>query len=117
MGYSQDIKTGKIVVKEFEALTGTQTEALDLEGGTLVAIIRPASMAGTSLTIQNAPYLEGTYATVCNKENTDFSITTDTNSRQTYIEPTISAGLRCIKLTSGSSETAKTFTALIRNID
>jgi len=117
MSYSQNLKNGKVVKKDFTALTGTQTAELDLEGGTLVAIRTPASLASTVLTIQNAESSGGTFIGLFNKSNAEYTITTDGTSKQHFIEPSISAGLRYIKITADQSETTKTFTALIRNID
>lgn len=82
--------------------SGTVSNAVDLGDRTLVGL-QLGTMTGTAITFQASTSLEGTYVAVKGSDGTSISYTT---ASDTYvaIQPAILAGIRFIKLVSGSAE-------------
>lgn len=94
----------------------TTSEEIDLSGTTLVGIYWPASLVGTSLKIQASATSGGTFSTIVDQDNVDYSITVDSSAGYAYIDPIVTAGARFVKLVSSASETSKTLTLAVRPI-
>lgn len=122
MSYSLNINNGKTVIKTITIASGTTTAEIDLKGGTLVAVKLPSGLSSTTLKIQEAPFAGGTYTNIIDglgsygTQGADIQFTIAA-SKTVIIPPTISCGLRYIKLLFGSSETAATITYIVRNLD
>jgi len=88
------------------ALSGTQSAEVDIGNYDIVGIITPSTFDGTTITIQASPTSGGTFYPVAaaNTASTAYTITT-TASIWSPIDPTVTRGLRYIKLTCGSSQT------------
>lgn len=116
MAYSNDIRNRKTKTL-FDTITGTSSVEFDLEGGTLVGVITPASLASTAITFSASVEAGGTAYPIVASDKTVYTLTTDATARYYYVDPTVTAGVGFITLTMGSSETAKTITLVYRNID
>jgi len=84
----------------------TTSGALDCSSGrTLVGIILPAALTGTTMTFTTAPTSTGTYVPVYDPNATDaaYEVTVGT-ARYIPLNPVAFAGCRFIKLVSGASE-------------
>lgn len=93
----------------------TSTSSGDLVGLIVVGLITPASLSSTSLTFSVST--DGTtFRTLKDTSNTNISITCDSTARQYVLTPSNFAGVKYIKVESGSSETSKTFTLVTRPI-
>ncbi len=88
------------------AVSTTASPEVDLEDFDLVGIVTPSTFDGTTLTISAATVSGGTFYPVAasNSASTAYTITT-TASIWTPIDPTVTRGLRFIKVTAGSSQT------------
>jgi hypothetical protein len=76
---------------------------VNLDGFTLVGFHMPSTFDGTTLTIQTAPTIDGTYNTV-QSAGADYTLTTAA-SKYTPIENlAIVSGLRFIKVTAGTAQ-------------
>jgi hypothetical protein len=100
--------------------SGTTTDAIDLGRRVLVGVQTPASIASTSMKIQVAPSLNGTYVTIYDGLGMwgavgEFS-TGITSSEYIPIPPPLTAGVPFCKLQFSSTETDKTFTYYTREI-
>ena len=84
----------------------TVSSAVDIGKYDIVGLITPSTFDGTTVTISAATTLDGTYYPVAasNSASTAYTITT-TASIFTPISNLITAGLRYVKLTCGSSQT------------
>jgi hypothetical protein len=82
--------------------------AVDLSGNVLCGLFMPASLTGTSFTLQASTSLTGTYQTVQKDEagGGDYTITYTANKYVPLTNLAITAALRFIKLVSSSSEGA-----------
>lgn len=88
------------------AVDGTVSSAVDIGNYDIVGLITPSTFEGTTITISGAATLAGTYYPVAaaNTASTAYTITT-TASIFTPISNLVTAGLRFIKLTCGSTQT------------
>lgn len=92
---------------------GTASTVIDLQGLVLVQIIMPAALTGTSITFQSCPTSSGgTFQTLYNSSNTAMSITVAA-SRSYNIAPVDFAGVRFLKVVSGSAEGAQRTIGLV----
>lgn len=96
--------------------SGTTSTVVDLKGTTLVGFRTPASLASTSITFSSGDATDGTFLTLKDKDNAAYTVTVDTSAAQVYVDPSIFAGVRFLKLEAGSSETSKTITLATRPI-
>ena len=78
---------------------------LDTFGMSLVGIRMPAAFTGTTLTFQESNSSTGTFRDVYNASGNQLSIPVSTN-RTILFTPSDFAGLRYVKIKSGSSEAA-----------
>lgn len=85
---------------------GTTTDAVDLEGKTLVGLFTDSTMTGTAITFQTALSTAGTFVNI---EDGDGANISKTMSGGEYIKlnPQDFAGCATIKLVSGSAEGAE----------
>ena len=98
------------------ASSGTASGAVDLQGLTLCGFIMPATFTGTLVTFTCSDTLAGTYVPVYDATNTQKSVTVSA-SRYYALNPSDFAGIRFIKLVSGSAEGAeRTITLAARPI-
>lgn len=81
----------------------TTSPEVDLGGSTLVGLFMPAAFTGTAITFTTAATTGGTFVAVYDSSGNAISATVST-SRYVALSPTTFAGLRFIKLVSGSSE-------------
>lgn len=116
------LATEKVVYKSVTIADGTTTAEIDLKGGTLVGLFTPASIASSSVTITVAPETGGTFVTAKDPVGSIApagAAYTLTIAQSGYyaIPPSVTAGMRFIKLVMSDTETAKTFTLAYRSID
>lgn len=84
----------------------TVSNAVDLRGHDMLAFILPAAFTGTTIRFQMSPTaIDGTYYDCYNIGNVAMEATV-TQGRAYFIEPQDLAGIRFIKLVSGSAEGA-----------
>lgn len=88
------------------AASGTTSAAVDLEGAALCGLFIPSAFTGTAITFQTAPTLTGTYVNVKDGAGNDYSKTV-ANSQFIPIAPSDMAGVRFLKVVSGSTEGAQ----------
>lgn len=84
------------------ASSGTTSGAADLGGTTLVGLRMPDTLTGTSVTFKCGDSLAGTYQTL-QRNGADYSVPVAA-SKYISLDPNIFAGVRFIKVVSGSSE-------------
>jgi len=85
---------------------GTTSGAIDLTGGsTLLGIRLPSAFTGTSVTLTEAPTLNGTYQAVYDNTGTQITFVAAA-SRTVLISPATVIGLRFVKLVSSGAEGA-----------
>lgn len=93
----------------------TVSAEIDLGGTTPVALITPAALTGTTVTFQAATTTGGTFNTVM-KDGATLSVTVAA-SRFVVLQPSDFAGVRFLKVVSGSSEGAdRTLTLATRYV-
>lgn len=93
--------------------SGTVSNAVDLGDRTLVGLQLP-TMTGTAITFQASTSLDGTYVAVKGSDGASISYTT-ASSTYVAIQPAVLAGIRFIKIVSGSAEgAARTVTGVAR---
>lgn len=105
--------------KTVTILSGATQSAVgaDLSGFTLMGIYIPSTFDGTTLTLQAATSVNGTYSTV-QSGGADYTITTQA-SRYVPIENlAIVAGIQFLKLTAGTSQSTSdtVFTLALREV-
>ena len=83
----------------------TTSGALDLGALTLVGLFMPAAFTGTTVKFQAAESLAGTYRTVTDGAGSDYSVTVAA-SKYVPVDPVKLAGVRFLKIVSGSAEGA-----------
>lgn len=86
------------------AAAGTTSAAVNLGGMTLVGLLMPSTFVGTTVKFQAAEALAGTYRLVTDGAGSDYSLTVAVN-KFVPVDPTKMAGVRYLKLVSGSTET------------
>lgn len=93
----------------------TVSEAVDLHGYSLLGVVTPAALTGSSMTFQGS--VDGnTYNAIYDTSGNQLSMTVAA-SRFIAIAPTDLASCRYLKLVSGSSEGAdRTITLAIRKL-
>ena len=89
------------------ATSTTVSPAVDLYGTQLVGIFVPSTFDGTGLTIQASTAIDGTYVDVQTDHTsaTAYPITTTASRYIPLDNLSIPAGLRFIKITTGSAQT------------
>lgn len=94
----------------------TVSNAIDLSGCDLAAIFVPAEFDGTTITLQAATAIDGTYVAVQDGAGNAFTITTTASRVAPISNPNIVTGLRFIKLVCGTSQTTSdtVFTLAVR---
>ena len=94
----------------------TTSGEIDLAGCDLCGLFMPASFTGTTVKIQAAPASGGTFVTV-QQGGVDYALTVAASKYVPIENLAVVAGLRFIKLVSGSSEAAdRTITLAARPI-
>jgi hypothetical protein len=89
----------------------TTSDALDCINGTVVGILTPAALTGTAFTFSVSA--DGvTYNTLYSDAGTAVSVTVAA-SRYIYLDPTVFAGVRYVKVISGSAEGAQRIITLV----
>ena len=84
----------------------TISSAVDLRGLDMLSFILPAAFTGTTMDFQMCPYaIDGTFYACYNIADQALQATV-TQGRAYFIEPSDLAGIRFIKLVSGSAEAA-----------
>jgi hypothetical protein len=111
----------KILATTITIASGTDTDVIDLQNRVLVGVQLPASVASTAMTIDAAYKSDATFAPIYDGLGQygavgDVSFTVAA-SKYVLIPPTITAGISFVKLSFGTSETAKTYTYFTREID
>jgi hypothetical protein len=97
------------------AESGTVSTAADLVGARLVAIITPGTLTGTAMTFQGSVD-NSTFVAVHNDLGAAISATVAA-SRYIVLDPADFAGIRYIKVVSGSAEAAaRTITLVARPV-
>ena len=84
---------------------GTTSGPVDLTEWLLAGFMLPDTFTGTALTFEAAPTEDGTYRSVTNSSGTAISVTVATDAH-VLIEPQTFAGVRWLKIVSGSTEGA-----------
>lgn len=89
----------------------TTSGAVDLGGTMLCGVFLPATFDGTTLKLQAAPTIDGTYVAVENGAGTPAEITLTASGHSKYVpvkeaDFPLMRGLRFIKLVAGSSQTS-----------
>ncbi len=93
----------------------TQSAAIDLTNNTLVGVYIP-TFTGTTMTFQTAPSATGSYVAMVDGAGNAVSKTV-ASSQYLVLDPNVFAGVRYLKISSGSSEGAdRTLTLAIRPI-
>jgi hypothetical protein len=93
----------------------TVSGAIDLKGLSLVGVHLPASFTGTTLTFQAAETLAGSFGAVY-KDGADLSVAVAAG-KYVVLNPADFAGVRFLKVVSGSAEgAARTLTLAIRPV-
>lgn len=82
----------------------TESAAIDLHGTELMGMFIPSTFDGTTLTLQAAPALDGTYVAVQDGFGSDVSFTVAASKYIAISNLTATAGLRFIKLVAGTSQ-------------
>lgn len=95
---------------------GTDSAEIDLTGGyTLVGVILPATMTGTTIGLKVAKQSGGTYVPI--KDGASDVALTSAASKCIYFDTKYTLCARYVKIVSGTSEGAdRTVTALYRQI-
>ncbi len=116
MGQPNDLtaQTIKTTITTLAAFTGTTSAAFDCQGGTLVGIILPGTVASTTLDIQVSDSLTGTFVPVYNAAGTKFSLASLGTNRAIYIDPVVTGPFRYIRFVMGTSETAFVIRPILR---
>lgn len=97
------------------ASSGTVSNAIDLGEGVLVGIQMPAAFTGIALTFQASDSLAGTYNAVTSI-SAAYSVTVAA-AKYVSISPNDLAGVRFIKVVSGSAEGAdRDIILMVRNL-
>ena len=110
-----------VVIANGASLSG----AVDLQGYILTGIVMPAAWTAASLTFAGAPSNEqsgeaGTFVPIYDDAGTEYTVSADT-SRVLQIDPVKLAGVRWLKVRSGTSGTpvnqdaARTLYLILRN--
>lgn len=94
---------------------GTASTAVDLKGCTLCGFSTPASLTGTAMTFQTT--LDGTnWLTIKDSAGADVSFVVE-SSKYYVVSPANFAGIRDLRLVSGSAETgAKIINLFLRQV-
>lgn len=83
--------------------TEDTSDAVYLEGDTLVGLITDAELDGTAITFEVSNAIDGTYVPLHAPGGTEVSVTVAA-SRAVYLDPTIFGGWRFVRLVSGSAQ-------------
>lgn len=116
MSISQRIKPVETII-----VSGTTTDAIDLQNRIIVGVRTPAGIASTSFIIQESSTIDGVFFPLYNS-NAQYGAVGDFNfsclsSKSVYIPAFVTESCRYIKLVFNSSETLKTFEILTREIN
>ncbi len=91
----------------------TTSAEIDLAGTTLCGLIIPSAMTGTAISIQMSDTSSGTFVAVQDGNGNDLSLAIAVNKFIPINNLAVSAGLRFIKIVSGSSEGAQRVIKLV----
>src|SRR4051794_12498084 len=93
---------------------GTTSEAVALQGQTLVGFFTPSTFASTAVTFTGCDTIDGTYKPIKDSSGSAISFTVGTNGYYGLKYDQIAAflGLQFIKMVGGTSEAAGTKTKL-----
>lgn len=105
-----DYRTETVVI----ANGGTVSGAIDLQGLTLCGVILPSAFTGAAITFQVSDD-NVTYQAAYNTSNNAMTMTV-TQARTYMITPTDFAGVRYLKLVSGSAEGAERTIKLLTRV-
>ena len=86
------------------AVGQTDSAAIDLSGLELVGFFIPSNLTGTTISIQAAPSLSGTYVAAQDGAGSTYSVTVAASKYVPITNYNIIAGLRFIKLTAGTTQ-------------
>lgn len=89
---------------------GTTSDAIELSGQTVCGFLMPGTFAGTSFTVQVCDTKDGTYLTL--RDSSAAISYTSTTSVYIRANPQDFAGVRFMRIVSGSSEAAGTVVKL-----
>lgn len=113
--FAQALGPAKRVATVTIPSSGTTSNAIDIGGLTLKAIITPGTLTGTAIKITASDSLGGTYVPVYVAPGTSELSLTVAPSRLIAVPYDVS-GLRYIKIVSGSTEAAaRTITLLLQD--
>lgn len=107
------VTTNGAPIRFYDALidvsaSATTSEAIDLQGGTLVGLRMDSGFDGTSVTFTSSDTIDGTYATEQADDGTDFTVTIAA-SEKCHIQPAKTSGFsNFVKVVSSASEGADT---------
>lgn len=91
---------------EISFSSATTSEAFDLHGTQLATIEWPSGMTASTITIQYCSTPDGTYLDYKDKDGTSYTFQNTTSAGMVYLDPSITWGLRYIKLSSSESQSA-----------
>ncbi len=86
--------------------SGTTSNAIDLGGTALCGVYIPSGFQGTSITFQAATAIDGSFVAVKGKDGQNISATVAA-SQYTALDPADFAGVRFLKIVSGTTESAQ----------
>lgn len=86
------------------AVGQTDSGAIDLSGLELVGFFTPSNLTATSISIQTAPALSGTYVPAQDGFGTTYSVNVAASKYVPISNYNVVAGLRFIKLTAGTAQ-------------
>ncbi len=97
--------------------SGTDSTEADLSNGrTLVGVIMPATFTGVALTFSVSDASGGTYNVLYGTDGNAYSYTVAA-ARHIALDPAVFAGVRYLKVISGSTELgARTVRLVVRNV-
>ena len=97
--------------------SGTTSAEIDLKGSTTCGIETPSGLSSTLITLKRANDSGGTFNAVKDVTDTLISITVNSGSDYYALQPSDMAGIRFVKIETGSSETNKTFKIVVRGLE
>lgn len=99
MGINTD-KTVTIAVGATQSAIG-----VDVGGFTLVGLYFPSTFDGTTVTLQSAPSINGTYVTVLDADGADLTLTVAASRFAGIGDLSLLVGVQYLKITAGSTQT------------
>jgi hypothetical protein len=87
------------------ASSTTVSNAIDLHGASLVGFFLPSTFDGSTISLQAASSLNGTYVAVQDGAGSDYTLTVAASRYIPIPNLAVTAGLRFIKLVTGTAQT------------